>query len=330
MSGIEQQPCCCGENLYPCCVTCDFEAPCTTGGGLTCVGYNPTVEGPPVHVKRIVRTCAKSVEDCVERGRTICGMAVAPTVSFNTEIPCVDGAWPEDLETCVEECNHFCNQYGCVECGSEAIGCIAVPCTEACVPPNCPPEECCSPPPQDLCCCITIEGGLTVSWSCSAGSCTAPDPDEQLATADGTHCFPVTSCAGCDCADTAPGVVLTCNIGGCGCCCGPGGVFQGDWDLGGGLTCGQWYPSGCNCLATDPCLGGAYCTNLEPPYSPFCTGDNCYFTVDGTCSCTPGLIAPFNSAQFAEGNLTKGLIVDKTGTMQFNSVFLFGYGEQHL
>jgi hypothetical protein len=28
--------------------------------------------------------------------------------------------------------------------------------------------------------------------------------------------------------------------------------------------------------------------------------------------------------------LTKGLIVDKTGTMQFNSVYLFGYGEQYL
>lgn len=333
MSGIEQQPCCCGENLYPCCITCDELVPCITGGGLACAGYNPTVENPPLNVRHIVRTCAKSLEACVERGRTICGVNVPPTVNFNTEIPCVDGAWPEDLATCIEECNNFCYEYGCVACGPEATGCLVQPCIEPCPPvPNCPPEECCSPPPQPLCCCITIVNGGTSSWSCGPGTCTAPNPDDQIPGTDGTYCYPVNTCAGCDCdATDPPGIVFTCNAAGCGTCC-LGESFNPSiiTCCPGGITCGEKYPSGCNCAASDPCADGSYCSSDTPIPSPFCTGADCYITITDRCGCAGGFPPPIPSTQFAEGDLTKGLIVDKTGTMQFNSVYLFGYGEQYL
>lgn len=341
MSGVEQQPCCCDKPLHPCCTAEEVVVTCTTTDEPTCAGGGENVSTTTTTYTRYGRRCVATEEDCQSSGNVIA--TYYPDIDCNAEGTLPDEDWPcpgpldgDCKKPCATSCCGECNQYPC--------SCSFIPCDETCEQGiSCPdPAECCGPPPIKYCCCITIGPDLcTESWSCSptlTGDCSSfgnsiGDGTEYAAgDVAGVHCALVDTCDGCtgDC-QPPPGIILTCQSGGCGCCC-QGGVFN----PGGDSWCTEMYPSGCNppCDQQTPCDNVSCCTSDCPAGCDgfSCQGASCTVVIDGRCGCQPGLTgqSQANFTRAVENDLTKGYVYGNNDSVQLNTLFLFGYGENFL
>ena len=311
--------CCCDNQLYTCCLKLTMSMICQDSVVQGCAVI--PVDAPPIEYFAYFNKCVELAADCNcdDIGNTLPGHVNATIIGCQaafTGYECV-GTQPPPVGPDVEECGPTvqpCQNYECGPCAYRPTGCTPATAETPCTPPPfCPPDPCCEPAPPTICCCATVVDGCIASNDCTFCPAGAP--------AAGVYCTPVQDCSQC-----TPDVGISiytpcCRSGPCGTawnCSGP------EWDLQGNpVTC----CSDCIDSSQNPtcqyevCI--MPCSTNPAPQLPLCPCDEP--RVGGPCSLFTGRL----NQDFAENRYTSGFVNTPNG-YEINSIFLFGYGNNHL
>lgn len=312
--------CCCGKTL--CCIAAKISHTCpksrTEGCGSVPDG-SQTLE-----YWRYFKFCVNTEDECNcslidGQGQEGADTVVQCTATFRPDKKC-DGDTPP-TGVCYEPSPSVCTVWECSPCGPIAVGCTLLPPGESCPPvPDCPIDPCCNPTPK-LCCCRTLVNGCVSSASCI--SCTGPSSTGN--GQNGTVCAEVQNCNGCTPDDGAFITTMCCatcmyvDLDG-------DGIFD-DWFQ----DCGSMPTTVC-CDACGPASNpGCESTICVPPCSSGGSGNLCPCPIQ---SVTPGCPSPFaprygTAGNSAEGRYNSGVVYDGAA-YKLNTLFLFGYGYEHL
>lgn len=357
MSSSSGIPCCCKNAKFLCCLTLDMEATCTTATVSDC----SVVPGPPQTIAYTTKykKWVNSREECncdhlSDVGRCAgswCDERCGQSLDCNS---CACGGCPdcanggggfgsgqdkvvgcsatfhenitEDGESADNACsnantNKICVNTACGPCGRYVSGCSVVGPDEDCPPgpTGCTPQECCDGGPKELCCCRTVENSCISSVAC--GECASMN-----CSGSNQHKSSVTSCGECSVEPGAPCLYIT---GVCCPSCDNGGCYDGS-------------PCPCTCATKgsngEPTCAVSKCVcpcGVDTGGLPLC-GCPIESITEGCPSQLTGYGVNYanldygNNLNSAEGRYTSGIVVDKNGVSQLNTLFLFGYGYNNL
>lgn len=313
--------CCCGTTL--CCLAVKVAHTCQKAKADGC-GSSP--DGTQtLEYWKYLKFCVNSEDECSCALIDNPGSGNDPTETviechstFRPDKKCENNVPPTGV--CEEPAPKICPVWGCSPCGPIQLGCVLTPPDQDCPPvPDCPIDPCCNPT-QKLCCCREIVSGCVTGAQCT--TCTGPSSTGT--GTNGTVCTEVQNCTGCT---PDLGVYITTM-----CCAtcnyvdidGDGAwdvFFQDCQNMPTLVCCADCQTPGCTGAACiPPCSGGQPPPNLCPcPISPSVT----------PCSGFTSNYRYGTSQNSAENRYTTGYISDGNA-YKLNTLFLFGYGYDHL
>ena len=324
----EAVPCCC-DTTSVCCRTARFRKSCNTSvvDEANCtftLGDPETLEFDMHFID-----CVATQDDCSCQNfnpQTYGGyVMVSCSATFFPDQKCQNGQPPVPRDFCGPEEPIPCQDWACGPCSPRPNGCVLVPPGSSCPPtPSCVPEPCCEPPPPEMCCYYNTSTGCLAFLQCAPcgqdfGSTVVSVPSPACDCAVNGLYVATLCCPSCGWdPNTNQPIYYHCDpqnapnqpwLWGTQCCYGPTGCANGSW------------PPNQTCVREG-------CINTCPaPPLPICPCDGLY--VINTCGNFNFSTTYAGTETSAEGRVQTGVFNDGTG-YKLNTLFLFGYGYEHL